>query len=122
MGFNTAAIILNDQLRDLAKDPAAGAKIASAIAQHHDGVIPDLGVGLLSSAHADTVQIVAVGANTLQRLGYGHWRQTPEDLLRSLANQMGFRLVRRTLSGRAPKREDGQLRDEPLPPDQEERP
>lgn len=95
MGFNTAAIILNDQLHQLAKDPDAGEWIARAVRDSRgDGSTP-FGLTVLSSAHSDTIQIVGVGGNMIQRLGYGRWDDKPEDLLRKLADQMGFRLVRK---------------------------
>lgn len=96
MGLNTVAIILNDHLHDLARDPEAGAKIASAIAHaSRDAFCQAPGVSVLPSQHADTVQIVAVGGNRLWNLGYGHWKDTDEDLLRKLADQLGFRVVRK---------------------------
>lgn len=99
MGLNTAAIILNDCLSNLEK-PEAGRAISDAI-QHRDtsgdrlaGWTP-YGVTVLPCAHADTMQIVAVGGNTIRNLGYGDCRDDDETLLRKLADKMGYRLVRK---------------------------
>lgn len=95
MGFNTAAIILNDALSSLDRDDA-GRHIRSAIqaGSRGEGWTP-VGVTVLPSQHADTVQIVAVGGNRIFTLGYGNWRDDPESLLRALADQIGFRVVRK---------------------------
>lgn len=95
MGLNTAAIILNDRLTDLRKSDA-GTEIAKAIQDPRgtDGWTP-YGVTVLPSVHADTTQIVAIGGNSIRSLGYGRWTDDNEALLRKLADQMGFRLVRK---------------------------
>lgn len=95
MGLNTAAVILNDCLHDL-EQGGAGREIVRAIhaGSHHDGWTP-VGVTVLPSVHADTMQIVAIGGNSIRTLGYGRCRDTDEDLLRKLADHMGFRLVRK---------------------------
>lgn len=95
MGLNTAAIILNDRLADLEK-PEAGEAISHAIQnpRHKDGWTPH-GVTVLPSVHADTIQIVAIGGNTIRVLGYGGYRDDDETLLRKLADSLGFRLVRK---------------------------
>jgi hypothetical protein len=99
MGFNTACLILNDQLHSLAKMPDLGRNIELSVVtaerghperQHHTS-----GFKPLPSCHADTVQIVAVGGNRIFELGCGHWQDEPEALLRKLADQMGFRIVRK---------------------------
>lgn len=101
MGLNTAAIILNDQLHDLARAEDAGQQIASAIQQGSRGDgWTRCGVTVLPSQHADTVQIVAIGGNCIRPLGYGHWRDDPEALLKALADQMGFRVARKSAGGR----------------------
>lgn len=95
MGFNTACIILNDRLHDLPKRDDLGSRIQTSVltASRRHSIAP--GMDFLPSQHADTVQIVAVGGNRIFSLGYGHWRDEPEDLLRKLADQMGFRIVRK---------------------------
>jgi len=96
VGFNTACIILNDTLHSFAADPAVGEKVQTAIltARRSGGYGPH-GFMALQSQHADNVQIVAIGGNRIDLLGIGHWRDDKEALLRQLADQMGFRLVRK---------------------------
>lgn len=101
MGFNTACLILNDELNTLAEREGIGRDIKATVltserGRHGVAPHPTPGFRSLPSQHADTVQIVAVGGNRIFSLGYGHWKDEPEELLRALADQMGFRLVRKT--------------------------
>jgi hypothetical protein len=105
MGFNTACIILNDTLHYLAKDPDAGAEIERAVLTSWDKrhVLSGQcrhGFQALKSVHADTMQIVAVGGNTIRCLGYGSYNDTDEQLLRKLADALGFRIVRKNAQAR----------------------
>jgi predicted flavoprotein YhiN len=104
MGFNTAAIILNDMLREIEHDPKIGERIYHGVSSaHRDGgrvaAHSEHGIGIgaiqvLPSQHADYVQIVAIGGNCIRRLGSsGKWE--PEDLLRDLADQLGYSLRKR---------------------------
>lgn len=100
MGYNTACIILNDYLHDIAERGDVGRSIQSSVltasrAERGDHPHYTPGFQALPSVHADVVQIVAVGGNQIVKLGYGHWQDEPEALLRRLAEQMGFRLVRK---------------------------
>lgn len=100
MGFNTAAIIRNDCLGELERDGSAGRRIADAVktAGHRDtldGYAANY-LSVLPSQHADTAQVVVIAANSIHSLGHGHWRDTDEMLLRALADQHGFRLVRKS--------------------------
>jgi hypothetical protein len=101
MGLNTAALILNDALHTIEKDPEIGAKIGSGIAMAHrmGGDIAahssngtHIGaIQVLPSQHADYVQIIAIGGNCIRRLGSSaKWE--PEDLLRDLAAELGYSL------------------------------
>lgn len=100
MGYNTAALILNDALYAIHNDHEIGEKINSAVASAHRkrGGVNATGNGtyidaiqVLAPQHADYVQIVAVGGNAIRSLGYsGKWE--PEDLLRDLAQQLGYSL------------------------------
>ncbi|APX70740.1 MULTISPECIES: hypothetical protein [unclassified Brucella] len=47
---------------------------------------------------ADTVQIVSVGFNNINLLGYA-WSDDPEIILRELAKQRGYRLVKKRKHG-----------------------
>jgi hypothetical protein len=110
MGYNTALIICNDQLHELAKDPEGGRIIQSLIqeARGKEAIYGRYGIGALQSQHADGVQIVAVGGNAIRHLGYGHYTHSPEDLLRCLADQMGYRLSKRPLRAAAKQERRGE--------------
>jgi hypothetical protein len=98
MGYNTACLILNDRLHDIAKDPNAGAKIQTAIlCAARDQNKGPAGFYTLQSQHADIAQIVVISANSIKEIGYGHWRDSQETLLRKLADQHGFRLVKKPI-------------------------
>lgn len=102
MGYNTACIILNDRLHDFAKDPEVGGKVQTAVlVAHRDMSRGPHGFQALPSQHADVAQVVVVSANSIKPLGYGHWQNTDEELLRHLADQHGFRLVRKRSAIRA---------------------
>jgi hypothetical protein len=103
MGFNTAAIFLNDGIRRGDEFyQALGKSTIDAILKNGDVIYAGNGnVGeVLSSKHADEVQIVAIGGNSISRLGslYYSWHLNTgkqEDnikLLRALADQYGFDL------------------------------
>jgi hypothetical protein len=96
MGYNTACIILNDQLHSFAKDPDVGEKVQHAVltAALEGGRGPH-GFMALQPEHADVAQVVVISGNIIKPLGYGHYRNTDEELLRHLADQHGFRLVRK---------------------------
>lgn len=96
MGYNTACIISNDQLHSFAKDPIVGEKVQRAVltAGREGGRGPH-GFMALQPEHADVAQVVIISANSIKPLGYGHWQDDDEALLRKLAEQHGFRLVRK---------------------------
>lgn len=103
MGLNTAMIVRNDFLHEIRNDAKFGEKVWTAICHNGDkGRTPYLGQGftVLPSSHADYMQVVAVGGNLIRRVGFGGgYRATDEDILRNLARDMGYRLVK--LPGRA---------------------
>jgi hypothetical protein len=101
MGYNTAALVLNDAIGAIANDSEIGARISRqiALAGREKGDVTAHGaagihigaIQVLPPQHADSVQIVAVGGNCIRSLGYsGRWE--PEDLLRDLARQLGYSL------------------------------
>ena len=69
MGFNTAVVILNDELGDIEDDPKFGLRLAEAIREAAGkayGKIVRIGhysSHVVVSAHADTHQIVEVHGN-----------------------------------------------------------
>lgn len=68
MGFNTVAVLFNDQTDMIEKDGALGARIAKAmrnVGHKREGLSTWFGAGqCISQAHADYDQIVVVGCNT----------------------------------------------------------
>lgn len=97
MGFNTACIIRNDFLHEIENDPEFGKSVAEAVRangnerymrRHHQGF------SVLQSQHADYVQVVAISGNMIRWLGSGGgYRATDEEILRRLADGMGFEIV-----------------------------
>ena len=109
MGYQTTVMLLNDHIDGLKTDTGFGPRLYNAIlesglpAYRNKGLSLSLGncgngAMVLPSQHADQVQIVAVGGNYMVPLGtlWGRWThmQEPEKLLKELASQMGYRLVR----------------------------
>jgi hypothetical protein len=98
MGMNTAAIIRNDFLHEIEKDPDFGKKVAEAVRANGDERVMSYhgqGFDVLPCSHADNVQVIAISGNTIRRLGFGGgYLATDEDILRNLARNMGFRIVK----------------------------
>ena len=95
MGFNTAVMILNDHIHEIAKDRHFGEKLAEAISRAGRERLYTSGFEVLPTQHADTMQIVAIGGNTMRRLGYSSCYADDEQILRDLANDLGFRVSRK---------------------------
>ena len=99
MGYNTAAIIRNDFLHEIENDPDFGKKVADAVrANGNERYMRYHGQGfdVLPSCHADYVQVVAISGNSARRLGFGGtYRDDDETILRNLADNMGYRLVKK---------------------------
>ena len=73
MGYNSVAVILNDHIGLIKKDPGFGARIGKAINRWNyrgiDAFAPDFGAGhICSMAHADYSQVVVVGQNRGRRI------------------------------------------------------
>ena len=92
MGYNTAMIVRNDHLHEIKRDTDFGYKVWDAISQagHVNHLYGSFDV--LPSQHADTAQVVVLGANSIRNLGYGFWEDTDEQLLKYLAEKQGYRL------------------------------
>lgn len=103
MGFNTACLILNDQLHRMKEDPKIGESIQLSVltagrktardgdALEHRTVAFDC----LPAVHADVVQVVRIGGNRIDLMGTGNWRDDDLALLRKIADQMGYRLSKK---------------------------
>lgn len=98
MGFNSTLVVLNDQLDSIRDDPQFGRKVhdaCSRVIMSDEPIRIYPGAMAVETHHADGMLVIAVGGNTAKVLGYGgDWRCTPEDMVRSLADGLGFRLVR----------------------------
>lgn len=95
MGFNTAMVVLNDHLHEIEKSQDFGQRVATAIRYAGRGDrLYSSGFSVLPTQHADTMQICAIGGNTIRRLGFGSWSADNERLLRDLARDLGYRLVK----------------------------
>lgn len=103
MGFNSAIMICNDAMHEIEKDPVGWWKKANSalnnISRTNDGVF---GFGshsnyfqAICNHHADQVSIVAIGGNRAQILGHGNWNDTPEVLLKKLADELGYSLSKK---------------------------
>lgn len=97
MGLNTAMIVRNDFLHQIQNDRDFGSKVFNAIISNGRGEYHGQAFDVLSSVHADYVQVVAISGNAIHRLGgyAGNYTSSDEDILRNLADSMGFRLVRK---------------------------
>lgn len=99
MGFNTAMIVRNDFLHDIEDDAEFGKKVAEAVRANGDARhmrTHSQGFSVLQSQHADYVQIVAISGNTIRYYGTGgNWRDSDEQILARLADNAGFRLVKK---------------------------
>lgn len=99
MGLNTACIIRNDFLHEIEEDAKFGKRVADAVRYaSHPERAPYHGQGfdVLPCSHADYIQVVAIGGNSIRRLGYGGtWTADDEAVLRQLADSMGFRVVKK---------------------------
>ncbi len=98
MGLNTAAIILNDCVHEIRTTPDLGERLYSAIAS--GGQLDRYGIHLpgikiLDPGHSSSAQLVAVGGNTIRRIGFGDCGAGDVDLLRAVAADLGYRLARK---------------------------
>lgn len=97
MGYNAVLVVLNDRLDEIERDPEFGRKVAAAI--RYQGAYDETGAPgrskpyvtgqtqVISVAHADVTQVVAVGANCGRVIGRGFWRQDDDELIKALEAQ-----------------------------------
>ena len=104
MGYNSTLLILNDALHQIANDKEFGRKVADAISHLSVDRKPvDISSGghcnaatAIETHHADSIKLIAVGGNCGQDLGYvGSYRSEALDMLQSLADSLGYRVVRK---------------------------
>lgn len=103
MGYNTTIIVLNDALHEIETDTDFGRKLAQAVRGLSVGKRGTIGAGCHANAataiethHADGIHLIAIGGNTGQDLGYmGGYRCNEVDLLKSLADKLGYRVSKK---------------------------
>ena len=95
MGLNTAMMVLNDHLHEIENDPLFGKKVHDAICGAWGREPYTHGFNVLQSHHADGLNIVAVGGNTIRSLGWSSYSADDETILRDLARKHGYRLVKK---------------------------
>ena len=95
MGFNTAAILLNDCAWEIERDHRLMGNIQTALASGRGGGVGS-GVTLLPSCHADMNQIVLVGGNRIKAIGCIRGGDPDKEaVLRMLASDLGYSLRRK---------------------------
>jgi hypothetical protein len=109
MGYNTAIIVLNDGLSFIEKDPEFGSKLGRAVSRLSSSRdLQDISAGphvnaaaAISSRHADSTQLVAIGGNygsllgTFWNGGTHHTEEAKLDLLKKWADSLGYRVVKK---------------------------
>lgn len=109
MGFNSTVLVRNDALGCIEKDPEFGKKIADAIHRlSHERKGIDIGSGfnvnaatVVETHHASGTALVAVGGNhatVVTSVGDvpHHEEEGQIKILQALAEQLGYRLVKKT--------------------------
>jgi hypothetical protein len=110
MGYNTTLLVLNDRLGEIERDPK---KFVTEMIQaiHRKGSRDEEmdfypgQTSVIHCAHADDVHVIAVGGNHATILGrvYNggnhHTEENQISLLKRIANNYGFRLVRKSKKG-----------------------
>lgn len=99
MGFNTAVVFYNDVIDELRTDPLAGEKVYRAVVEGRS--FSGRGDGYfqygqaLDAQHADVMQVITVGHNSIKMIGSGYYSDDTIQLLKRLADQHGYRLVKK---------------------------
>lgn len=96
MGFNTVALMLNDQCHRIEEDDRLGSVLRNAMASGTGSDHEISGLTVLPSQHADWNQIILAGGNRITALGgFRGSDHTKENLLRELAADLGYSLTKR---------------------------
>lgn len=110
MGFNSTIVVMNDALGSIEKDRDFGKKLVEGILMQYgrnNEKLTDVSAGghvnaasVIEQHHADGTAIVAVGGNCGSVLGhyFSYMHHEPKvqlDILKHLANKMGYRLVKK---------------------------
>ena len=103
MGYNSSVLILNDRLYEIEQDKEFGKNLARAISELSIKKMVRFGpqVTAVETHHADGFSVVAFGGNTAYHLGTT-WCPSAtkstsheEEILRAIADQMGYRIVKK---------------------------
>lgn len=123
MGFNTGVLILNDAIHGIQNDPQQFANnfmLACANFQRANDVV-DFRIGnhvnggtVFHLAHADMTGVYAIGGNHTTRLSIGnnggrhHTIEDKVQLLKKLADEMGFAVVKKRTKKNDPWQNESQ--------------
>ena len=104
MGYNATVVVMLDALHAIERDAEFGAKLSRAISRSVcQGAPTDVSAcnhcnaaTVIEAHHADRLVPVLVGGNNGQVVGVSvRHDDGPEELLRALANHLGYRLARK---------------------------
>lgn len=97
MGYNSTIVIYNDALSSIERNPNFGKELDRAIGEVACWNRPvDIPGGMVvETHHADGDAIVRIGGNRGEVLGYTYHAQDKLDVLKQLAREMGYRLVKK---------------------------
>ena len=109
MGWNSAFVILHDQLNEIVDNPKAFVEALDnatrcGSVREADRYRITGQTQLVHCAHADSIGIIAVGGNTGDHLGYVHGvsnyatDESRIEIVKQLADRLGYRLVRKRKS------------------------
>lgn len=98
MGYRTVVIFNNDRHSDWAKDPSLGSRISEQMNRCRPDQPADLGNGgyVVRCDHMDVTEVCLLRDLTLKNLTYGGRGNTPLELLREAASELGYRLVKKS--------------------------
>lgn len=106
MGFQATVVILCDALHEIKNDKTFAERLADAVSSVGCYNKPvDVPAGchanpcqVLEVHHADYQVVMAMGGNTAQLFGYGGgYAASKEQILKNVADEMGFRLVKKVV-------------------------
>lgn len=93
MGFNAVLVVLTDRLDEIERDPEFGKKVSAAI-RHvscpppgRDAPYITGQTQVISVDHSSVTQVVRVEANCGKVIGYGHWTQSDDELIKGLERE-----------------------------------
>lgn len=111
MGFRTVVILNNDRAHEWEKDANLGSLICQSMhgagSSQHQDVLAHRGYGhVVECTHADTQTLAVIDSLNFQPAAYSHWTHSDETvnelkvkLLKQAAEQLGFRLVKKSRKG-----------------------